>query len=317
MKQIKTIGIIGMGNVGNCIFDFIQEKYNSNNSLNTKHLQILWICSKHFNKNINPIKIFNEISEIDTNSEKNIPDLIIIGKTDKNIEATSNELTQKFNYLIKDKFIIHLSGTFGTELLSECKKYSAKVVAAHPFQTFFSKEAKCLKNISWGIECEKNDEKKFAEFIKKLNGEPYFLTDNTLKYKGLYHSISVCASNYISASIMLANLISEEIQINQLKFLKPIINQTVENFSIFFEKHLNDKSKFPLSGPIPRADFATIEKHLNDLQEISEKNHNKFLLNSYSHFGFGLLEIAKSTNKITDENYNKFKEIFNKFLENN
>ena len=299
LKQIKTIGIIGMGKVGTCLANFIQTNFNKN----ANSLELAWVCSKHFSEFHN-ISIFKNLSDI-----TKIPDAIIICTTDDLIKKRADELATRFKENLQEKFVIHCAGAFGCELLAECKKYNARTVAAHPFQTFYSNNFSCLENIAWGIECEKNDELLVANFIKSLNGNPIFLADNILKNKALYHSVGIAASNYLAGAIYFSTLLADEIGIDKNDFLAPIINQTVKNSLAFFAE--NSKENFPITGPIVRSNLETISKHLEAL-----KNDTDFL-HSYSYFGLGLLEIAKKNDMINQQNYSKTKELFFSFLEQN
>ena len=302
LKQIKTIGIIGMGKVGTCLANFIQE--NSNKKTNS--LELSWICSKHFsdfnNFNFSNFNIFNNLNEI-----TEIPDAIIICASDDFIKEKSDDLANHFKENLQGKFIIHCAGAFGVELLLECKKYNANTAATHPFQTFYSNDFSCLENIAWGIECEKNNELIIANFIKSLNGNPIFLTSKALENKALYHSIGITASNYLAGAIYLSALLADEIGIDKNDFLPPIIHQTIKNsFGVFAE---NSEQKFPITGPIIRSNLDTISKHLEALKD------DVTLLNSYSYFGLGLLELVKKNNIINHENYIKMKELFFSFLD--
>jgi len=296
-NEINTIGIIGMGKVGNCIANFIQNNSNAK----TNSLKISWICSKHFFNdsvfpNTNIVNNLNEITEL--------PDAIMIFTSDDLIKKTSDDLAKHFKEKLNGKYIIHCAGAYGIELLSECKKYNANTVAAHPFQTFFSNDFSCLENIVWGIECEKNDEIIIADFVKSLNGNPFFLPENILLNKAFYHTVAVVASNYLAGVIYFSSLLADEIGINKNDFLKPIINQTVKNSFSEFENSESVKQIFPITGPIVRANSETISKHLETLK------NNETFLNSYSYFGLGLLELAKKDNVINQENYSKIKELF-------
>jgi len=323
INKINTVGIIGMGKVGSCIATFLNENsFSDKNNLP----KLSWICSKYFtNYSIFPsLKIFKNINEINE-----IPDAIIICKSDNFIKKTSDDLANYFKEKLAGKFIIHCAGSFGIELLSECKKYDARTVAAHPFQTFLTNDSfndfnsnssenlqkskkinslkNCLKNISWGIECEKNDDFTVANFIKSLNGNPVFLPEKVLKNKAFYHTVAVAASNYLATSIYFAGLLADEIGINKNDFLKPIINQTVQNSFVYFDEN---SKQFPITGPIVRSNFDTISKHLEALK------NDETLLNSYSYFGFALLELAQNSNILTQENYFEIKKIFQEFMKN-
>jgi predicted short-subunit dehydrogenase-like oxidoreductase (DUF2520 family) len=275
---MKTIGIIGYGNLGETLAKYI----NVSEKLELKKLKLLWICSKHFNDaTIFPnAKLFSDISKIKTS-----PDVIFIASNDNQIENIAATLANIFSSKLFSKIVIHTSGAYGLELLATCEKYGAITVAAHPFQTFFSKEISCLNDIFWGIEI--NDSKYKADIndlITSLNGHPFFLPPQITNNKALYHSVAVAVSNYVSAAIKLGTLIANEIELPQKDFLIPIIKQTIENCF----KSINDNdNNFPLTGPIVRSDTETIEKHIEAL------NNFPSLQQSYIDFANGVKSIIK------------------------
>jgi len=273
---MKTISIIGYGNVGETLAKYINN-YNK--------LDLSFICSKHFNDKtiFSNTKIFPNISQINS-----LPDIVFITSKDKQIENIATTLAETFKEKLLSKTIIHTSGTYSLEVLSACEKFGANCVAAHPFQTFFSKNISCLNNIFWGIEI--NNEKYYTdikELIQQLNGHPFLLPTSITKNKALYHSIAVAVSNYMAGAIKLGTLIANEIKLPQKDFLIPIINTTIENC---VKSIIENDNNFPLTGPIIRGDNETIEKHIEALKMYPN------LQKSYIEFANGLYSIA-NTNK--------------------
>ncbi|MCL2039885.1 MAG: DUF2520 domain-containing protein [Bacteroidetes bacterium] len=268
---MKTIGIIGYGNVGETLAKYIN---------NCDKLKLSWICSKHFNnKTIFPdTKLFTEIAQIQI-----LPDVIFITSKDKDICDIANMLADTFTNNLHSKIVIHTSGALGLESLTICEKYGAIVCAAHPFQTFFSKEIDCLNNIFWGIEISNNEYlADISDLIISFNGHPFFLPPEIINNKALYHCIAVSVSNYVAGAIKLGTLIANEINLPKKDFFVPIINQTIENC---LNSIINNDNDFPVTGPIVRNDTKTIEKHIKAL------NNFPVLQQSYIDFANGLKSI--------------------------
>ncbi len=265
---MKTFGIIGYGNVGETLAKYLNSCDN---------LKLSWLCSKHLNdKTIFPAaKLFAEISQIEF-----LPDVIFITSNDKDISNIAAVLSNTFMDNLDSKIVIHTSGTLGLEVLTTCEKYGAITSAAHPFQTFFSRDITCLNNIFWGIEVSNNEYLGcINDLIISLNGHPFLLPTEIINNKPLYHSVAVAVSNYVAGAIKLGTLIANEINLPQKDFFIPIINQTIANC---LKSITNNDNNFPLTGPIVRNDTKTIEEHIEAL--------NKFpvLQQSYIDFANGL-----------------------------
>lgn len=285
-----------MGKVGECLANVI--------SGSASPFILSWICSKHLSLltkfDDNTVQIFNSISEI-----SELPDAVIICTSDALIKQVAFDLANTFRDNLRGKFIIHTAGTYGKNILDDCYNYKAHIIAAHPFQTFYFNDINCLNNIAWGVECNTNLKGIIFNFIEQLNGKPYLLNKNALKHREFYHSVGVAASNYLATSIYFSKLLAKEIGISSNDFLLPIINQTVKNSLRNLDA---DTINFPITGPIVRSDFETLNKHLCSL------NNDEVLLNTYLYLGLGLLEVSKINNLIDEINYCKTQQLFYSFL---
>lgn len=259
---MKSIGIIGFGNVGRAIYLKV---------MSGKHLCIDWICSSHLMQS-NTL-IYKKIKCIET-----IPDFIFITENDNKIEIICQELFKEFGEKLKDKYVIHCSGISGLELLRSVDGI-AKIVAAHPFQTFHKDylSAEILEDIAWGVQCANEDFPEVVELITELGGKAFLLPNDV--DKALYHSVAVVASNYLLGTLQLAKLLADKVDIARNDFLIPIIKQSVKNYCA-------DLEKFPLTGPIARGDLVAVNKHLG---AIKEEN----LRESYRYLELSLLKILE------------------------
>ncbi len=267
-KSIK-VGIIGAGQVGS----LLAEKLNSTDSLS-------FIISRNKNKtnelierNINKSKILRSISDINSFVE-----YIIIAVRDSQIKEVVDELLKlDKSYLIKT-VIFHTSGSLSKSELSKLSDMKAIIGAAHPYQTFFKQDIRILDKIAWGIDCDEVNIELFNLIVEKLEGVPKILSKSALANKALYHLSAVLASNFTVAIIALAKELMNKLDMDSSSFLEPIINQTVSNSFYYL-----NKDEIPLTGPIARADYEIISKHLQSLKEYPNieqyyKDLSKFVL---------------------------------------
>jgi predicted short-subunit dehydrogenase-like oxidoreductase (DUF2520 family) len=269
---MKNVGIIGYGCVGQTLAKYI---YNCEN-LKSANLKLLWICSKHFNnKTIFPeTKLYSNIKQIE-----HLPDFIFITSNDNQIKEYANALANIFTHKLNNKTIIHTAGAFGLELLANCNIQGAITIAAHPFQTFYSKDTSCFNNIAWGIEISDNKYlSDIIDLIKDLKGHPFIFTPEIVSNKAIYHSVAVAVSNYVTGAIKLGTLLAEQIKLPINDFLTPIIKQTIDNCF----KSMIDNNNFSLTGPAIRKDTETLNKHIEALHKVPA------LQQCYIHFSNGL-----------------------------
>lgn len=290
-SKIK-VGIIGAGQVGS----ILAEQLNLNQ-------QLSFIVSR--NKNKSPYLIDKGISNktilrsvLDIN---NHVDFIIIAVRDSQIHQVVNELVQIDKSFLRKTIVLHTSGSLNKEELSKLQDFKAIICSAHPYQTFFKQDIKILENIAWGIDCEEDNFEQISELIYSLKGKPIKLSGAALSNKPMYHLSAVAASNFTVALIALAKDLVNKLDLDANTFLKPIINQTVNNSY----EYLN-KDEIPLTGPIARADYSIIEKHINSLQEFPE------IEKSYKDISKFVLDMAYSKSILSESDFMKINNLLHK-----
>lgn len=293
MRNINLkVGIIGAGQVGS----ILAEQLNINN-------QLTYIISRNKTKNQELIdkgiiknKIVKSIIDINT-----YVDFIIIAVRDSQIQRVLTELLQIDKTFLRKTLVIHTSGSLSKEELLQLKESKARIGSAHPYQTFFKQEINILDNIAWGIDCEETDFEQISNLIVSLNGKPIKLTDVALANKPLYHLSAVTASNFTVALISLAKELMNKLGLDANTFLEPIINQTIRNSYEYL-----DKDDLPLTGPIARADYTIIEKHIQSLKEYPD------IERYYKDISKFVLDMVNSKNKIQDIDYHKINNLLRK-----
>ncbi|OGU60689.1 MAG: hypothetical protein A2X64_08185 [Ignavibacteria bacterium GWF2_33_9] len=279
-----TFGIIGGGMVGSALAQFLHKK----GQLDFLYLRSSAKNAKFLQTGIPENLIINNFSNI-----CKIPDCFILAVNDNEISNVVQTFESEYNVLLNDKFIFHLSGSKGTDLLTPLNKYNAKTFAAHPFQTFYFYNSEIFNNLIWGIETANTPLNEINSVISELNGKCYFLDNEIIAHKELYHLVAVAASNFLISTIEFSKLLFVESKLEEPRLVEQIIHLSVENSL----KHFCDKNEFPLSGPLARGDSETITKHLNIL------SHKKDLQNIYKHFSLATLQLLHTKNIISKETF--------------
>lgn len=238
------------------------------------------------------------------NELHSLPDLTILSVRDSAIEDVATELSRKLAVGMEGKYLMHCSGALAVSVLDGCKRWGARTIAAHPFETFAYPSERALIGIAWGIECEAEDEEFAKTFVRMLRGTPVMLPEHARAHKALYHIAAVVASNYLNALIASARDVALTAQVQPEVFLPPIIRTTVENALL----SLAHGSSPQLTGPIARADVETIGLHLEALRAQPS------LFTQYCYLGLATTEFARSENTISDEQYRNIKEVFDDAL---
>jgi len=184
---------------------------------------------------------------------------------------------------IKGKFVFHMSGAGGLDLLESAKKVGSFTASIHPLQSFSSID-QAIKNIPgsyFGITADKKARLPAKKIIRDLGGIPLFISS---EQKPLYHAAACFASNYLVSLMNTVESIYQAIGLNEKDAKKaylPLVYGSLKNIE-------NSGSIHSLTGPIARGDFGTIKKH------ISAINNNLPQFSSlYSSLGLIAVKVAK------------------------
>ncbi len=227
-----------------------------------------------------------------------IPDCVILAVSDSAIEPLAQALALEFGPALEGTLVMHCSGFLGRDILSSCAKHGARTVAAHPFQTFTHAHERLLNGISWGIDCEADDESRVGHLIRSLGGTPMVLSPFARAHKALYHISAVFASNYVEALLSTTRDMAEIAQIPPTVFLQPIVGSAVEA-SMLSMAH---GGRPPLSGPIARGDVSAVRLHLEALSPYPS------MFRQYCYFALATNEFALQHGYIEEEQYLEIKE---------
>ena len=182
-------------------------------------------------------------------------DSILITTPDDTILHACNEIAD--SKLIKEKFVFHMSGACGLDLLDTAKKAGAIIASIHPMQSFSSIDnaVNSIPGSVFGITADKIAKKHAEIIVADLRGIPIFVSP---AQKPLYHAAACFASPYLVSLLNVVESIYESIgisKINARKAYLPLLHGTLKNIEI-------SGSIQALTGPIARGDAGTIKKHL-------------------------------------------------------
>jgi len=183
-------------------------------------------------------------------------DCILITTPDDIILSVCKDIA--LSPLIKGKYIFHMSGAGGLDLLEPAKKAGAAVASIHPLQSFSSID-NAIQNIPssyFGITADAKAKTRAETIVLALGGKPIYISS---KQKSLYHAAACVASNYLVSLLNVVESIYQSIGISEKDAKKaylPLIYGSLKNIEL-------SGSIQALTGPIVRGDSGTIQKHVD------------------------------------------------------
>ena len=187
-------------------------------------------------------------------------DCILITTPDDAISSACQEIA--LCPAIKGKFVFHMSGAGGLDLLESANKAGAAIASIHPLQSFSSID-QAIKNIPgsyFGITADKKAQLPAKKIVHDLGGIPFLISSDQ---KPLYHAAACFASNYLVSLMNTVESIYQAIGMNEKDAKKaylPLVYGSLKNIE-------NSGSILSLTGPIARSDFGTIKKHITEINK--------------------------------------------------
>ena len=219
-------------------------------------------------------------------------DAVLITTTDDNIMAACNDIADR--QLLQGKFVFHMSGAGGLDLLDAARKSGASIACIHPVQSFSSID-NAIRNIPgsvFGVTAAAKTKKQAGLIVRDLHGIPVNVSPDQ---KPLYHAAACFASNYLVALLNVVETIYASIGINETNARKaymPLIAGTLKNIEA-------SGATKALTGPIARGDASTIRKHLATIKKTLPQ-----YTALYSALGLITTEIAKKKGTLNSEQMN-------------
>lgn len=222
-------------------------------------------------------------------------DVVLITTSDDEILSVCKELACSPD--IKNKFVFHMSGAGGLDLLEPAKKAGASIASIHPMQSFSSVD-QAIQNIPgsyFGVTSDTKALKPAENIIRKIGGIPIVVR---AEQKPLYHAAACIASNYLVSLIHITESIYTSIGFREKdarKAFMPLIYGSLKNVE-------KSGCVLALTGPIARGDYTTVEKHIRAIHEKLPQ-YSSF----YSSLGLLTLNLARQKGTLSDLQAKKIK----------
>lgn len=247
-----NISFIGAGKVGTSFGIYLKQKninvlgYTSKNIEDSKTASIR-----------TKSKIYSNLKNLVYDS-----DIIFITTNDDSIGLVKDKLIEEANGYLKNKLVVHMSGSYSSDILKTLKTYGCFIYSMHPLQSFSDIDTSVEKLNTTVFTIEGQEEKiDILEEILNKTENKYFKIDTDKKE--LYHIGACVVSNYLVTLINLGLDFFNHIGIsetNALDAIIPLIDGTINSIKNF-------GTKDALTGPIARGDISTIETHLSSIKE--------------------------------------------------
>jgi predicted short-subunit dehydrogenase-like oxidoreductase (DUF2520 family) len=186
-------------------------------------------------------------------------DVVILAVRDDAI-APLAEALKSHRAIKSDHVVLHLSGVQGQEALGDLVTTRAALGSMHPLQAISDPEnaPETLKGVWAAVEGMPRAIEAAEELARAVGMKPWRVTGKT---KAIYHTGAVFASNYLVVILAVAQRLVRHAGLSQedaWEALTPLVEGTFANL-------LKEGPEAALTGPVARADEATIQRHLESL----------------------------------------------------
>ncbi|MGQ9471189.1 MAG: Rossmann-like and DUF2520 domain-containing protein [Candidatus Aminicenantales bacterium] len=248
--EIKTVAIIGAGRVGTSLGLALEEKGFLIRAISCRRQDSAFQSQTILRKK----KIIFRPEEAARKAE-----VIFLSVADDQLVPLVNRLAQS-RVAWEGKFVFHLSGLKGSEILKPLEKRGAMTASFHPIQSFPLKgmPPSRWQNIFIGLEGNRSAVALAKRISLSLGAKPLLVNR---RKKPLYHAACSLASNHLVALFSVAISLLRESGLQEreaLAVLKPLLSGTCLNLA-------SADPASALTGPVARADLETVKHHLEAL----------------------------------------------------
>jgi predicted short-subunit dehydrogenase-like oxidoreductase (DUF2520 family) len=226
---------------------------------------------------------------------------VVLAVSDTALAGVAEQCAAHWQEQLAGRVVLHCSGALDRKILETCALVGAGTPVVHPYQTFAAPSAGIFRGIAWGVEALPEERAAAVEFVEHLGGKPFLLSESTLGHKPLYHASAVIASNYLTMLVSLAADAATTAGISPGDFLPAIMRTTLENSLAAIKE---ENRIFPLTGPVARADIATITSHLQHLRPHAH------LLRAYCRLGIATTELAGRRGILDEQQQQRILDLF-------
>ncbi len=162
------------------------------------------------------------------------------------------------------RVVLHTCGSLGLAVLEPFRQRGAAVGSLHPFQTIPSPSAgaRSLRGCYWSVDGDRKARALAEDWVKRLGGKSFRIPADR---KALYH---------LSAFLVCPTTVTLMDQSERLlrragvpaRMIRPMLSQFVTETARNFADWGGKKA---LTGPVPRGDWETLERHVAMLRRYS------------------------------------------------
>jgi predicted short-subunit dehydrogenase-like oxidoreductase (DUF2520 family) len=186
-------------------------------------------------------------------------DVVLLAVRDDAIAPLAESL-KSHRAITAQHIVLHLSGVQGQEALGALVTTRAPLGSMHPLQAIADPEEgpELLRGAWAAVEGMPRAMEVAEELARAVGMKPWRVT---AKAKALYHTGAVFASNYLVVVLAVAQRLVRHAGLSHADAwaaLTPLVEGTFANL-------LRDGPEAALTGPVARADEATIQRHLESL----------------------------------------------------
>lgn len=285
----QTVGIIGTGRLGLSLALALGDT-------------VAWIVGRseqgrrRAGEIVNGSEVHGEIEAVSAPAN-----YIVLAVSDTALPDVAQQCSLHWGEQLAGRVVVHCSGALNRDILASCALAGAKTPAIHPYQTFAAPSAEAFRGIAWGVDALPDEQVVAAMFVEYLGGKPFFLSGLTLEHKPLYHASAAIASNYLTMLVSLAADAATTAGVPAGDFLPAIMRTTLENSLAAIRE---ENRIFPLTGPVARADIATITSHLQHLRPHAH------LLRAYCQLGIATTELAGRRGVLNGQQQQRILDLF-------
>lgn len=250
-KSKETFAIIGAGMVGTAIGVLLKKA----------GYKITAVCDISPAAARKAAKYMQAVSLCDPAQAAANANCVLLTTPDDAISAACRKIASASD--IKNKFVFHLSGAGGLDLLDTAAEKGAFIGSFHPLQSF-SSIGNAIANMPgsyFGITAEGKAKSLAKKIVADLKGIPLYVAD---EQKPLYHAAACFVSNYLVTLLNSAEAVYQATGIREKQARKaymPLVYGTLKNIE-------RCGSVLALTGPIARGDAGTIKKHLQTIDKL-------------------------------------------------
>ena len=164
---------------------------------------------------------------------------------------------------VAGQIVVHSSGALSSAILLAAATAGASIASVHPVMSFPSRKPVALQGVPFGVEADAATRRRLYAVVRQIGGRPFAIKTSTgATGKALYHAAGMLASPLLVSHLVAAQQAAELAGFSPgeaRQLIEPIARATLDNV---FRKG----ARKSFSGPIARADLATIQLHLQALE---------------------------------------------------